>query len=306
MAEYRQDGRLEGRLVPSVAARQLRMMLRHRIALLEQRHEVHKQIRDLFETASRKLASVVRNLMGATGRGSVEALIAGENSAERLSWEVRGSRRKKEKLVRESLKGCFSQFHRTLLESQYRHYPFLTQEITSFEERMAKAMEPYAAQGELLLSIPGVDRMIAWHLLAELRLDVPVFPDAAHCCPWAGLVPGENESAGKHKSTRCRKGSKTLRRVLTQAAWAVSHTKKGSLRAFYHRRKARRGWPKAIVATGHKVLVIAFQVLKNRTPYREAGGDYFDRLQPATTARKLVKRLEALGHRVQLSPMTAV
>ena len=219
---------------------------------------------------------------------------------------MRGSLRKKEKLVKESLKGCFSEFHRTMLESYYRQYQLLTNEIASFEERIAKAMEPYTAQVELLISIPGIDRMVAWHLLAELGLDVTAFPDAAHCSSWAGMVPGENESAGKQKSTQCRKGNKTLRRVLTQAAWAISHTKKTYLRAFYQRVKARRGWPKAIVATGHKILVIAFHVLKNRTPYIEPGGDYFDRLNPVTTTRKLVQRLEALGLRVQLSPITAV
>jgi transposase len=148
--------------------------------------------------------------------------------------------------------------------------------------------------------------MVAWHLLAELGIDVTQFPDAEHCCSWAGLVPGENESAGKQKNTRCRKGNKTLRRVLTQAAWAVSHTKKGYLRAFYQRIKARRGWPKAIVATAHKILVIAFHVLQTSTPFIERGDDYFDRLNSLRTTKKLVQRLEALGHHVQLLPIAAV
>jgi transposase len=301
IAEYLQDGRLDGSFVPSSEIRQLRMMLRHRISLLEQRNEVHNQIRDLFETANFKLSSVITDLMGVTGRGIVEALIAGEDSADRLSWKVRGSLRKKEKLVKESLKGYFNDFHRSMLESHYTHYRFLTNEVATFEERIAKAMEPYARQVELLISIPGIDRMVAWHVLAELGIDLKAFPDAAHCCSWAGMVPGENESAGKQKSSRCRKGNKTLRRVLTQSAWAVSHCKSGYLRAFFHRVKARRGWAKAIVATSHKILVIAFQVLKTNTPYVELGGDYYDRLTPARTARKLVQRLEALGLQVQLS-----
>lgn len=301
IAEYLQDGRLDGSFVPSAEVRQLRMMLRHRISLLEQRNEVHNQIRDLFETANLKLSSVITDLMGATGRGIVEALIRGEDSPERLSWKVRGSLRKKENLVKESLKGYFNEFHRSMLESHYKHYQFLTKEVAVFEERIAKAMEPYASQVELLTSIPGIDRMVAWHLLAELGIDLKAFPDAAHCCSWAGLVPGENESAGKQKSSRCRKGNKTLRRVLTQAAWAVSHCKAGYLRAFFHRVKARRGWAKAIVATSHKILVIAFQVLKTNTPYAELGSNYFDQLHPVRTARKLVQRLEALGLQVQLS-----
>ena len=205
--------------------------------------------------------------------------------------------------MKESLKGYFNDFYRSMLESHYKHYQFLTKEVTVFEERIAKAMEPYTSQVELLISIPGIDRMVAWHLLAELGIDLKAFPDAAHCCSWAGMVPGENESAGKQKSNRCRKGNKTLRRVLTQAAWAVSHCKKGYLRAFFHRVKARRGWAKAIVATSHKILLIAFQVLKTNTSYIDLGGDYFDRLNPARTARKLVQRLEALGHHVRLSPI---
>lgn len=302
IAEYLQDGRLDGSFVPSAEVRQLRTMLRHRVSLLEQRNEVHNHIRDLFETANVKLSSVVSDLLGVTGRGIVEALIAGEVSADRLSWKVRGSLRKKEALVKESLKGYFTEFHRVMLESHYKHYQFLTQEIAAFEERLAQAMAPYADKVELLITIPGVDRLVAWHLLAELGIDLSAFPDAAHCCSWAGLVPGENESAGKQKSTRCRKGNKSLRRVLAQAAWAASHCTKGYLRAFFHRIKGRRGWAKAIVATGHKILTIAFQVLTRHTPYRELGQDYFDRQNPARATRKLVQRLEALGHQVTLQP----
>ena len=303
IAEYLQDGRLDGSFVPSAEIRQLRMMLRHRVDLLEQRNQVHNQIRDLFETASIKLSSVVSDLMGVTGRRIVEAMIAGQDSPEILSWKVKGKLRKKEKLVKESLKGYFNDFHRSMLESHYKHYQFLTEQVAAFEERIAKAMEPYASQVELLISIPGIDRLIAWHLLAELGIDLTAFPDAEHCCSWAGMVPGENESAGKHKSNRCRKGNKAIRRVLTQAAWAAAHCKKGYLRAFFHRIKGRRGWAKAIVATGHKILTIAFQVLKTNTPYIELGDDYFDKLNPARAAQKLVRRLEALGHNVQLSPM---
>jgi transposase len=302
IAEYLQDGRLDGSFVPPAQVRQLRSLLRHRVSLLEQRNEVHNQIRDLFETASVKLSSVVSDLMGVTGRRIVEALIAGEDSPDILSWKVRGSLRKKEKLVKESLKGYFNEFHRTMLESHYKHYQFLTREVVAFEDRIAQAMEPYNSQTELLISIPGVDRIVAWHLLAELGIDLNAFPDADHCSSWAGMVPGENESAGKQKSNRCRKGNRTLRRVLAQAAWAASHCKKGYLRAYFHRIKGRRGWGKAIVATGHKILTIAFQMLRTNTHYKELGDDHFHRLNPARATKRLIERLEALGHRVYLSP----
>lgn len=195
IAEFLQDGRLDASFVPPPEIRQLRVLLRHRIALLEQRNELHNQIRDLFETASLKLSSVVTDLMGVTGRGIIEALIRGEDSPEILSWKVRGRLRKKEKLVKESLKGYFNEFHRSMLESLYRHHQFLTAEIKLFEQRVAQQMVPYAADIERLVTIPGVDQLVAWHLIAELGADVTVFPDADHCASWAGLVPGENESA---------------------------------------------------------------------------------------------------------------
>jgi transposase len=303
IAEFLQDGRLDASFVPPEEIRQLRMMLRHRISLLEQRNEVHNQIRDLLETAGLKLSSVASDLLGVSGQRIIEALIAGEQSPEILSWKVRGRLRAKDKLVKESLKGYFREFHRSMLGSHYKHYQFLTSEITIFEQRLARAMEPYDSQLDLLVSIPGVDVIVAWHLIAELGMDHTTFPDADHCASWAGLVPGQNESAGKQKSTRCRKGNRTLRRVLTQAAWAASHCKTGYMPAFFQRVKSRRGWAKAIVATAHKILTIAFHVLRDGTPYRELGHDYFDRLNPARATRKLVQRLEALGHQVQLSPL---
>jgi transposase len=302
IAEFLQDGRLDASFVPPQEIRQLRMLLRHRISLLEQRNEVHNQIRDLFETASVKLSSVVSDLMGVTGRGIIEALIRGEDSPEILSWKVRGSLRKKEKLVKESLKGYFNDFHRTVLESLYVQYRFLSQQIEVFEQRVAEKMVPYRKQIELLDTIPGVDYLIAWHLLAEMGADVTVFPSADHFASWAGLVPGENVSAGQQSSARCRKGNRTLRRVMTQAAWAASHCKKGYLRAFFHRVKARRGWAKAIVATAHKILTIAYCMLRDGTEYRELGDDYFDKLNPKRTAQWLIRRLQSLGLQVEISP----
>jgi transposase len=154
----------------------------------------------------------------------------------------------------------------------------------------------------LLITIPGIDYLVAWHLVAELGIDMSVFPDADHCASWAGLVPGENESAGKQKSTRCKKGNKSLRRVLTQAAWAASHCKTGYLRAFFNRVKSRRGWGKAIVALAHKIQIIAFNMLKNGTPYHELGSDYYDRLNPTRTAKRLIQRLQALGYQIEPAP----
>jgi transposase len=301
IAEFLQDGRLDGSFVPTAEMQRLRMLLRDRIALLEQRNEVHNHIRDLFETAGVKLACVLSDLLGVTGRNIIEAMINGETSADKLSWKVRGSLPKKEKQVKDSLQGCFDEFHRDVLRRFYRQYTFLTSEIEEFEKLISERMAPYAEQVARLDGIPGVDRMVAWHLIAELGVDMTVFPDADHCASWAGLVPGENESAGHSKSNRCRKGNRVLRRVMTQAAWAASRCKKGYLRAFFYRHRGHSGWAKAIVATAHKILTIAFCMLRDGTEYRELGDDYFDKLNPLRTVKRLTKRLQALGATVSVT-----
>jgi transposase len=305
LAEFLQDGRLDPSFVPPREIRELRQMLRHRLSLLQQRGEAHNQIRDLFETANIKLSSVASDLLGLSGRRIIEAMMAGQDSPELLSWKVRGKLRKKERQVQESLDGCFQEFHRRMLKAHYQHYQFLSQQVQDLEAEIARRMKPYADKIAVLRTIPGVEQMVAWHVIAELGADMSVFPDADHCASWAGLNPGSCESAGKQFSGRTKKGNKYLRRVLTQAAWAASHCKDGYLRAFFYRVKARQGWGKAIFAVAHKILVIAYCLLQTGTPYQELGSDYFDKLHPERTARRLVERLQRLGLTVTLTPSPA-
>jgi transposase len=302
IAEYLQDRRLDPSFVPPPPIRQMRQLLRHRLSLLYERGEAHNQIRDLFETANIKLSSVASNLLGVSGQRIIEALLAGQDSPEQLSWRVRGKLRRKSKQVKESLKGYFSEFHRLMLRTHYQRYQFLSEQVKSLEAEIERRLQPYAAQIDLLRTIPGVDQIVAWHLIAELGTDLEVFPDADHCASWAGLSPGTCESAGKQLHSRTKKGNKYLRRILTQAAWAASHCRDGYLPAFFRRVKGRRGWSRAIFALAHKILVIAYRILKTGIPYQELGGDYFDRLHPERTARRLVQRLERLGMQVTLTP----
>lgn len=302
IAEYLQDGRLDASFVPPHEIRELRHLLRHRLNLLQQRGESHNQIRDLFETANIKLSSVASNLLGLTGRCIIEAMIAGEDSPELLAWKVKGKLRKREKEVKESLKGCFNEFHRTMLKTYYALYQFLTRQVEELEAEIARRMQPYADRVEALATIPGVEKIAAWHLIAELGADMSVFPDAYHCASWAGVSPGSCESAGKQLSGRTKKGNKYLRRILTQSAWAASRCKQGYLRAFFHRVKARRGWGRAVMATAHKIVVIAYCILKTGAPYHDLGDDYFDKLHPERTAKRLVRRLERLGLKVCVTP----
>jgi len=230
IGEFLQDKRLDGSFVSVREIRELRELLRTRVSLLEERNEAHNLIRDLFETASLKLSSVASDLLGVSGRRIIEALISGETSAELLSWKVQGKLRKKEKLGKEALKGCFQEFHRTMLRIHYDRYQFLSGQVTRLEMELEERMKPYGEQIRSLVSIPGVDRIVAWHLIAEMGTDMSVFPDADHCASWAGLSPGSCESAGKQINTRTKKGNKHLRRVLTQAAWAASRCKQGYIR----------------------------------------------------------------------------
>ena len=210
--------------------------------------------------------------MGVTGRGIMEAMIAGEDSPEILSWKVKGKLREKEKLVKESLKGCFNEFHRLMLESYYKHYQFLTAKSLCSSSASRKgiwSLTPGRWNCLDFHSGSGADK-VAWHMIAELGTDLSVFSDADHCASWAGLVPGENESAGQEEKHSVQKeGTRSpLRRVLSQAAWAASHCTRGYLRAYFYRMKSRNGWANAVIATAHKILIIAFHMLQSNKHYK--------------------------------------
>jgi transposase len=178
----------------------------------------------------------------------------------------------------------------------------LDRAIAALDALIATLMAPYQAEAERLRSIPGIDTRGTENLIAELGADMTVFPSDGHCASWAGMCPGHNESAGKRQSGKTRKGSKWLRAALTEAAWAASHTR-SYLGAQYHRFARRRGKKKAVVATGHSILLIAYHILKHGTTYRELGQDYFDKRNTARIQERLVARLETLGLRVTVEPM---
>jgi transposase len=302
IAQFLQDRRLDGSFVPPPEIRRLRAMLRYRLNLLEQRNETHNKIRDLFETAGYKFTCVAADLMSVTGQNIIKALIAGETSPDKLSWKVRGRLRKKEKQVRQAMAGCFDEFHRKMLGLLWKQYGFLSEQIAEMESSLRIAMEPHRELVELLDAVPGIDEMIAWTVIAELGTHMDVFPTAAHVCSWAGMCPGTNESAGKQISSKTRKGNRYLRRVLLQGAWAATKKKDSYLRAFFYRLQYRRGWGKAIVALGHKLLTIIYEILKTKTPYYELGANYYDQLNPQKTIAKLTARLARLGVEVIVPP----
>lgn len=243
--------------------------------------------------------------MGVTGRAILQALADGMDSAERLRWKARGRLRKQEARIKEAMKGFADEFFRWMLKSHLAQYDFLTQQVALFETQIAQYLTPYQEQIELLTTITGVDRLVAWSLIAELGADMSVFPTAAQCAAWAGLAPGTDDSGGKKKKSPTKKGNRFLRRILTQAAWANTRCKHGYLKAFFLRIRARCGWSKAIIATAHKILVIAYSILKTKQPYQDLGDDYFDRLNPERTLLRIQKRLAKLGYAATLSPLPA-
>ncbi len=192
-----------------------------------------------------------------------------------------------------------------MLELLWNQYRFLSEQIEQVEAKTRIEMEPHRELIELLDGVPGFDEMVAWILIAEMGTDMGVFPTSGHVASWAGMCPGTNESAGKQMSTKTRKGNRYLRRALLQAAWAATRKKDSYLRAFFNRLMYRKGWGKAIVALGHKLLVIAYGIMKTRTPYDELGVDYYDQLNPAKTIQKLVQRLGKLGVDVTIAPKEA-
>ena len=300
IAEFVKDGRLDSSFVPPPEFREMRELLRHRVNLLGDRNRTQNRIHKVMEGANLKFAPVASDLFGATGRGVMAALVAGEADPDKLALMAMGKLKIKGEELRRALRGNFTPHNRFMLKDLLEQLESVEARIAKYEGEVATRMKPHEEQIRRLRTIPGVDLVVAWTMVAELGVDMDVFPDAAHCASWAGLCPGENESAGKRHSTRTKRGNRYLRRVLVQAGWANSRRKKGYLKARFHRIAARKGQKKAAVAVGHKILVCGYTMLKTGTDYAELGEDYFDVMEIDKTARRLKGRLERIGFKVSL------
>ena len=303
IAEFLQDRRLDASFVPPPEIRYLRELVRDRVSLVQETTRISNQIRDVLETANIKLGSVASDVLGQTGRRILTALAEGQWDAERLSWKAVGKLRKKEGELKKALTGYLTKGHEFRLGQLLKQLKFLEEHLVELDTEIRRCMEPYAEQVELLSTIPGVDRVVAWTLVAELGVDMAVFPDAGHCASWAGMCPGEKESAGKKQSVRLRKGNRYLRRALVQAGWAASRKKGSYLQAQFRRLLGRRGAQKAVVAVGHQILTVAYAILRDRVGYRELGANYYDQRNSERTKLRLMQRLMALGYRVELTPL---
>lgn len=300
IAELLQHGLLRGSFVPPQEQRDVRELTRYRTSLVRERARAANRIQKVLEDAQIKVGDVLTDVLGQSGRAILQALAAGETDPETLARLARGRARDKHAALVEALRGRVRAPHRFLLTEQLAHIHELDEAIervTSEVERMLAPFEPALA---LLDTIPGISRATAQVLLAEVGADLARFPSGGHLASWAGLCPGHNESAGKRRSGKTRKGSPWLRHALIQAAHGASHTKQTYLVAQYRRIASRRGKKRALVAVAHTILVIAYYVLTRQEPYRELGATYFDQRDRDGVSRRLRRRLERLGYRVTL------
>ena len=305
IADLLQHGLLRGSFVPPAPVRDLRDLNRNRTILVEQRASISNRIEKVLEDANIKLASVASHVLGQSGRAMLHAMVAGVEDPERLAEMARAKLRNKIPELRRALEGRLRDPHRFLLRQLLDEVQFLDRKIAEFEQEIERQNRPFQEAVTRLMTIPGVDRITPSSLLAEIGPDMRQFPSAGHLASWAGLCPGNHESAGKRLSGRTRKGSPWLRRVLCQAAWAASHTKDTYLSALYRRLAAKRGKNRAIVAVAHSILVVAYCMLSRNQDYQELGGDYFERLNPNILRRYLVRRLQRLGYDVALPAAAA-
>ena len=305
IADLLRHGLLRGSYIPDRSQRELRELVRYRKALIRDRATEVNRVQKVLEGANIKLASVATDVMGKSGRAMLEALISGITDPRVLAGMARGRLQDKRPQLEEALRGLIGPHQQMLLAAQLRHIDFLDREIGRLSEEIEERMRPFEKDLEGLETIPGVARRTAEMIVAEIGTDMSRFPLDSHIASWAGMCPGNNESAGKRKSGRTRKGSPWLREALVEAARAAARTKNTYLSAQYHRIAARRGANRAAVAVGHTILIIVYHILKEGVTYKELGANYYDEKDRAATVRRAVRRIEKLGYKVTIEPAAA-
>lgn len=304
IAELLQQGLVKGSFIPDVEQRDLRELTRYRTKLVQTRSSEINRVQKVLEDANIKLGSVASNVLGVSGREMLEHIIAGQHDPMLLAQLARGRLRSKIADLERALTGRVREAHRLLLKLHLEHIDDLNAKIEALSDEIAQLLIPFDKDQALerLDDIPGVNRLTVEVLLAELGVDMSQFPNSRHAASWAGLAPGNNQSAGKNQSGKTRKGNKALKATLVQAAHAAGRSKDNYLSAQYRRLASRRGKKRAAVAVAHSILVIAYSMLKRGTVYTDLGHDYFERRNEQQTQRNLVNRLERLGFKVTVEP----
>lgn len=300
IAQLLQCGLLKGSFIPPRAQRDLRDLTRHRTQLVEEKTRTINRIQKVLEDANIKLASVATDVLGVSGRAMIQRLIEGETDPHKLADLALRQLRGKIPELEKALEGKLTDHHRFLLKLLWKELAQQEEVIAELEAQIEEHTRPFAAEIDCLDAIPGVDRRVAQVLMAEVGADMKPFPSHQHLSSWAGMCPGNEESAGKRTRRRITPGNRWLKKTLAQAAWAASHTKNTYLASQYRRVAGHRGKKRALIAVGHSMLVIFYHMIRSGASYADLGGDFFDRLEPERLTHYYVKRLERLGHKVTL------
>jgi len=305
IAQLLQHGLLKGSFIPPRPQRELRDLTRHRTQITEEKTRTVNRIHKVLEDANIKLASVASDVLGVSGRAMLAALMQGQEHPVRLAELAQGQLRGKIPELEKALQGRLTEHHRFLLRMLWQQLAQQETWIAELEAKIGELTRPLAVEIERLDAVPGIDRRVAEVLLAEAGPDMSPFPSHQHLSSWAGMCPGNEQSAGKRRRQRITPGNRWLKATLVQAAWAASHTKNSYLASQYRRLAGRRGKKRALIAVGHSILVIYYHMMSETTRYADLGGDFFDRLEPDRLRRYYVRRLERLGYKVALESAVA-
>lgn len=298
IAQLLEWGLLRGSLVPPAPLRDLRDLTRYRYHQIQDRAREVNRLHRVLEDAGIKLSTVATDIMGVSGRAMLEAMVQGTTDPAVLAELAKGKLRKKLPALRQALAGRVRAHHGFLLSQILGKIDFLDETIATLTAEIDRLMAPFAATIAQLDTIPGIDRKGAISLIVETGADMSRFPTAGHLCSWGAMCPGQNESAGKRRSGKTRRGNRYLRSTLIEGGLAATRARGTALQARYLRVRRQRGHKKAVVAVGHQILEIAYYIMRDGVTYQELGADYLDRRQPDRAVRRHVRQLEALGYRV--------
>jgi transposase len=302
LADLLAHGLIRASFVPPVAVQELRTLTRTRKQFVRERSAHVQRIEKVLEDANLKLSVVLSDILGKSGRAVLQALIDGQTDPERLasciSTRVKASRAE----LLEALRGHIKAHHRFMLKLHLSHIDALDKAVTELEKEVGLGLEPFRQAAKLLSTMPGLSDVSAHVVVAEIGIDMSRFATPGHLLSWACLCPRNDESAGKRRSTRVRKGGTWLKTTLVQAAWAAVKVKGGYLQAQFHRLRARRGAKKAIMGVAASMLTAAWHMLRNQTEWHDLGAAHFDRADATKTANRLIRRLQQIGYAVQVTP----